>query len=139
VASKCLPRWTLLIEALCFGQRFIHWDALAPRVSEGTFFSRSCLSETLASANPSNITYGFARPPVYAALGWVVANPLAFLTFGFVLMACSMSWSSVWCWRHRQLTVDLSGNVRLSPSCSQWRYSGFLMRISPSDGDALMT
>jgi hypothetical protein len=62
----------------------IHWFALGPRVPAETFILLSQLSATAPLDDPSNFIYSFARPPVYAVLGWIWVYPTALLLIGFL-------------------------------------------------------
>src|ERR1700752_1694638 len=83
-ATALTPRRLMLLVPLLAVAPFIHWFALGPRVPEGTFFLISQLSDTVAIDDPSNIIYSFARPPIYAVLGWIWAYPRAVLLTGFL-------------------------------------------------------
>jgi hypothetical protein len=65
----------------------IIWLAAGPEIPEGTFFLISQLDRLAMAGDPSNIIYSFARAPVYALLGPVIAAPAAFLLAGFLFHA----------------------------------------------------
>jgi len=63
------------------------WLTAGPEIPEGTFFLISQLDRLALAGDPSNIIYSFARAPVYALLGPVIAAPAAFLLAGFLFHA----------------------------------------------------
>ena len=83
-ATALTQRVLLAVIPLLVVAPLIHWFALGPRVPEGTFLLISQLSGAVPQDDPSNIIYSFARPPIYAALGWIWANPRALLLTGFL-------------------------------------------------------
>lgn len=76
-----------ILAALFAVAPLVHWLALGPRAPHGTFLLISQLSEVAPRDDPSNIIYAFARPPIYALLGWVWVYPLAHLGIGFIAHA----------------------------------------------------
>lgn len=86
-ATSLAPRTLGILTALFVAAPIVHWLALGPQIPEGTFFLISQLSNITAHDDPSNAVYAFARPPVYALLGWIFVYPLAFLLVGFIAHA----------------------------------------------------
>lgn len=86
-ADAPITRTWLALIALFFLAPAIHWLALGPQIPEGTFFLISQLLDVAPRDDPSNVVYSFARPPIYALLGWVHAYPLAYLLVGIIAHA----------------------------------------------------
>lgn len=79
-----LSRNVWAIALLCLFAPIVHWLALGPEIPEGTFFLISQLPGSAVGDDLSNVIYGYARPPIYALMGWLLAYPLALLLVGFL-------------------------------------------------------
>ena len=83
-AQLLTPRPLLVSAILLIAAPLIHWFALGPRVPAETYILLSQLSGTAPLDDPSNFIYSFARPPIYAVLGWIWVYPKALLLIGFL-------------------------------------------------------